>query len=61
MANNGAGMPNGCAVRCHKQLAIFFGLPPQPSQGVWNTGADRIQSEWLMQFYGPNGLWWQRD
>lgn len=61
MANNGPGMPNGCSARCHKPLAIFFGLPPQTNQGVWNTGADRIQSEWLMQFYGPNGLWWRRE
>ncbi len=61
MANNGPGMPNGCAVRCHKPLAIFFGLPPQTNQGVWNTGADRIHSGWLMRYYGPGGLWWKRE
>lgn len=60
MANNGTGMPNGCAARCHKPLAPFFGLPPQPDQSVWNSPADRIQSEWLTTFYGPSGTWWQR-
>lgn len=60
MANNGAGMPNSCAARCHKPLAPFFGLPAQPDQAVWNSPADRVQSEWLKTFYGPNGTWWQR-
>ncbi len=61
MANNGTGMPNSCAARCHKPLALFFGLPPQFDQGVWNTPADRLQSEWLKTFYGPNGLSWRRQ
>jgi hypothetical protein len=60
MANNGSGMPNSCAARCHKPLAPFFGLPAQPDQSIWNTTADRVQSDWLKNFYGPNGTWWQR-
>lgn len=53
------GMPNSCAVSCHGTIAPQFGLMPKPSISTWNTPADVQQSEWLREYYGPNGLWWR--
>ena len=53
------GMPNSCAVRCHRTLAPLYGLPADTSITNWAQSSDRILAEWLNLYYGPNGTWWQ--
>ncbi|MBI5282405.1 MAG: hypothetical protein HY858_12040 [Candidatus Solibacter usitatus] len=53
------GMPNSCAVRCHRPLAPLFGLPADPSLVTWNESSDVELSNWLAKYYGPNGSWWK--
>lgn len=53
------GMPNSCAVRCHRPLAPMFGLPADASLATWNEGADYSLADLLQVFYGPDGRWWK--
>jgi hypothetical protein len=53
------GMPNSCAVRCHRPLAAAYGLRPDASLTTWNESSDLDLARWLMQYYGPNGVWWK--
>lgn len=52
------GMPNSCAVRCHRPLAPLFGLPADPSLTTWNEPSDVALAQWLVKYYGPGGAWW---
>jgi len=56
-------MPSSCAASCHRD--IENGADP-----VFNTGVDASLTDWteasdialadkLMEYYGPNGSWWQ--
>lgn len=60
---NEYAMPNSCAVSCHRD--IENGADP-----IFNTGVDATLTDWteasdialadkLMEYYGPNGSWWQ--
>jgi hypothetical protein len=53
------GMPNTCAVRCHRPLAPLAGLPADTSLTTWNEPADVELAKWLMKYYGPEGSWWK--
>lgn len=53
------GMPNSCAVRCHRPLAPLFGLPVDASLTTWNEPSDLVLSQWLAKYYGPEGTWWK--
>lgn len=55
------GMPNSCAVRCHRPLAPAYGLRPDASFTNWSESADLELARWLMQYYGPNGAWWKTN
>jgi hypothetical protein len=53
------GMPNSCAVRCHRPMGPVFGLPADGSLTTWNERSDVVMAEWLRNYYGPNGAWWR--
>lgn len=53
------GMPNSCAVRCHRPLAAAFGLPADASLTTWNETGDVELAKWLDKYYGANGSWWK--
>jgi hypothetical protein len=53
------GMPNSCAVRCHRPLAPAIGLPADSSLTNWTEPSDKELAQWLMKFYGPEGVWWK--
>ena len=55
------GMPSSCAVRCHRQWAPVFGQPVDLDVTDWTEESDIQVAEWLRQFYGPTGLWWQTE
>ena len=52
------GMPNSCAVRCHRQWAPVFGLPLDEDPADWTEEADLENARWLSVYYGPGGIWW---
>ncbi len=56
-------MPSSCAVSCHRDIE-------NSADPVFNTGVDSDLTDWteasdialaekLMEYYGPNGSWWQ--
>lgn len=47
------GMPNSCAVSCHRQFTSDANL------GVWNEPSDVTLAEFLKLYYGPEGRWWK--
>ena len=53
------GMPNSCAVRCHRPLAAAFGLPADASLTTWTEASDVELSKWLDKYYGADGSWWK--
>lgn len=52
------GMPNSCAVRCHRLLAPLQGLPADASLSTWTETSDQELARYLQVFYGPDGIWW---
>ncbi len=55
------GMPNSCAVSCHSNKVIMFGVGYDENIGQWNEVTDVQLAEKLMWWYGPGGLWWDTD
>ena len=55
------GMPNACAVRCHRGLNPAFGLPEDKELTNWTEPGDVSLAQWLLEYYGPNGKWWQHS
>lgn len=55
---SGGGMPNACAVSCHGTRADAFGLGIDTAPTVWNQPIDVNLSRKLMEWYGPQGIWW---
>ena len=53
------GMPNSCAVRCHRPTAPIFGLPADASLTNWAEASDKALAEWLAKYYGKDGSWWK--
>jgi hypothetical protein len=55
------GMPNSCAVRCHRPLAPVYGLPADASLSTWNEASDVVVANWLKMYYGKSGVWWKHQ
>lgn len=53
------GMPNSCAVRCHRPLAPMFGLSADASLTTWNERSDVELAQWLQLYFGKQGAWWK--
>jgi len=53
------GMPNSCAVRCHRTSGPAWGLPADQSLTKWNEESDVAVAQKLMSYYGPDGTWWK--
>lgn len=56
------GMPNACAIACHGSWPLDFGLSVRGQcidATTWNKPYDVKLAEALMEYYGPEGLWWQ--
>jgi len=52
-------MPNACAVSCHMDAGLSFGIDfTGTSIGDWTEPEDLALADTLMYWYGPNGLWW---
>jgi hypothetical protein len=53
------GMPSSCSVSCHRNIADIFPNGTDGSISNWTEAADVALAEWLMEYYGPEGKWWQ--
>ncbi len=53
------GMPNSCAVRCHRGIAQLFGQPADTSLTNWTEASDVAVANWLKTYYGKDGIWWK--
>ncbi len=59
---NEFAMPNSCSVSCHR--GIENGANPMFNTGVdasltdWTEASDIALANKLMEYYGPNGSWW---
>ncbi|MFC2094788.1 T9SS type A sorting domain-containing protein [Bacteroidota bacterium] len=52
-------MPNACAVSCHMQDGLTFGIDfTNDNIGIWDEPSDIALADTLMHWYGPGGLWW---
>ncbi len=55
------GMPNACAVSCHRNPAAGnvpdFGIV-DGTLTDWTEASDISLADTLMYYYGPNGVWW---
>ncbi len=49
------------AVRCHRGLNPAFGLPEDKELTNWTEPGDVSLAQWLLEYYGPNGKWWQHS
>jgi len=57
--SSGSGMPNACAVSCHMQTGMTFGIDfSGDNLTSWNEATDLALADTLMHYYGPNGVWW---
>jgi cytochrome c1 len=55
------GMPNSCAVRCHRALAPAYGQPADLSLTTWTEASDVAVANWLKMYYGKSGAWWKHQ
>ncbi len=53
------GMPNACAVSCHSKKVNLWGFGLDPDMLIWNEDFDILTATKLMDYYGPDGIWWQ--
>ena len=53
------GMPNSCAVSCHRNIVDIFPNSADSDIGKWTEESDVNLAEWLMKYFGPEGIWWQ--
>jgi hypothetical protein len=52
-------MPNTCAVSCHMQDGLTFGIDfTNDNLGDWTEATDLALADTLMHWYGPGGIWW---
>ena len=61
IAENWSSMPNSCAVSCHATLVNSFDLGLDPDIGKWNEQFDVDLATVLMEYYGPEGEWWETE
>jgi hypothetical protein len=52
------GMPNSCAVTCHRNIVDFFPNGFDEDIGTWTEESDKTLAEWLLEYHGPGGKWW---
>jgi hypothetical protein len=55
------GMPNSCAVSCHRNIIDIFANGYDPDIGKWTEDSDVDLAEWLLDYYGPDGKWWKHS
>jgi hypothetical protein len=55
------GMPNSCAVSCHRNIVDIFPNGPDGDIGKWTEESDVTLAEWLLLYYGPDGIWWKHS
>lgn len=58
------GMPNACAIACHGSWPLDWGLSTRGQcndPATWNKPYDVKLAEHLMEYYGPEGQWWQTE
>lgn len=60
------GMPNSCALSCHATLVnaslVGSATPGLTSDiSTWDKQFDKDLATALMNYYGPNGVWWKLD
>ena len=53
------GMPNACAASCHGNRVNVWGAGIDANPILWNEAADVKTATKLMEYYGPQGQWWQ--
>jgi hypothetical protein len=53
------GMPSSCSVSCHRTITDIFPNGADGSISDWTEMSDNDLAEWLMEYYGPEGKWWQ--
>jgi hypothetical protein len=52
-------MPSSCAVSCHMDAGLSFGIDfTGTSVGDWTEPEDIALADTLMHWYGPGGIWW---
>ncbi len=52
-------MPNACAVSCHMQDDLTFGIDfSNDNLSDWSEATDLALADSLMKYYGPGGIWW---
>jgi len=52
-------MPNSCAVSCHMEPGLSFGIDFTGTNiGDWTEPEDIALADTLMYYYGPGGIWW---
>jgi hypothetical protein len=52
------GMPNACSVSCHRNIVDIFPNSVDGDIGKWTEESDKTLAEWLLEYYGPGGKWW---
>jgi hypothetical protein len=53
-------MPNACAVSCHMQEGLSFDIDMSGDNlATWDEASDLALADKLMEYYGPEGEWWQ--
>ena len=52
-------MPSSCAVSCHMDAGLSFGIDfTGTNVGDWTEPEDIALADTLMHWYGPGGMWW---
>ncbi len=53
------GTPNACAVSCHMQEGLTFGVDFSADVLTnWTEMTDLALADTLLRYYGPGGIWW---
>jgi len=53
------GMPNACGSTCHREKVNLWGYGIAPDFLPWTDPVDVKTATKLMDYYGPQGQWWQ--
>ena len=52
------GMPNACAESCHGDKINLWGYGMKEKPVIWNEPTDVNTATKLMEYFGPEGKWW---
>jgi hypothetical protein len=61
MHQSKGGMPNSCAISCHRNIVDLFPNSVDSDVTKWTETSDVKLAEWLLQYFGPAGKWWKID